>query len=437
MTTSPLATEDRSAASISRPRPWIRVCRYLVRRALEPMKNGRLTLHLPEGGAMEFGNGERGPRAEIFLRNDQFFTRGVLQGDIGFGEGYQAEDWDTPDLVSVIGWFCCNVSDSPTMSGSGVKDGRVGLMAATNRLRHALKRNSRQGSRKNIHAHYDLGNSFYQLWLDPTMSYSSALFEFPDQALEEAQRSKYERLCRAIQLKASDHVLEVGCGWGGFISHAVATRGCRLTAITISEQQRRFAAERIQREGLADRAEVLLMDYRDLPKLKRRFDKIVSIEMFEAVGDQYLATCISTLQQVLHPDGLLGAQFIVCPDRRHAELRGSTDWIQKHIFPGSLLLSLTRIGEVMRQTGDLWLHDLHDMGLGYAATLREWRMRFLSQLNAVRGLGFDDHFIRTWTYYLAYCEAAFAWRNITVVQAVWTRPNNRSLMAGDVASLGV
>jgi cyclopropane-fatty-acyl-phospholipid synthase len=392
------------------------------------MKNGRLVLRLPEGGRFEFGEGRDGPQAEIQLHNDRFFSRGVLGGKVGLGEGYQAGDWDSPDLTSVIGWFCSNMDGSPTRKNSLALQWTVNWLGSLERFRHAWNRNTLEGSRRNIRAHYDLGNRFYRLWLDPTMSYSSALFEFPDQELEAAQAAKYERLCRKLRIGSNDHVLEVGCGWGGFLSHAIRTRGCRVTAITISEEQKRYTQERMEREGLSDRARIELLDYRRIPSLKTQFDKIVSIEMLEAVGDEYLEECLSILQSALAPAGLLGAQFIICPDSRHQELRRSVDWIQKHIFPGSLLLSLDRTGEAIRRSGDLWMHDLEDIGLSYAETLRRWRLRFTDQLDEVRRLGFDDYFIRTWSFYLAYCEAAFAWRNISVVQAVWSRPNNRCLM---------
>ena len=209
-------------------------------------------------------------------------------------------------------------------------------------------------------------------------------------------------------------------------SHAVRTRGARVTTITLSEAQAAYCRDRFAREGISDRAEVRVIDYR---LVTGQFDKIVSIEMMEAIGDQYLEAYCQTVQRLLKPNGLFAAQFITYPDSRHAELRRGVDWIQKHIFPGSLLLSLNRVNQSMQQTGRLHLHSLHDMGLDYGRTLREWRQRFNQGLQEVRHQGFDDHFIRTWNYYLAYCESAFLWRNISVVQATWTAPNNRSLMS--------
>jgi cyclopropane-fatty-acyl-phospholipid synthase len=421
------ATVQEAVETSAPPRASLtdRACRALIFRAFAPMRRGRLTLRLPDGSLREFGTGEDGPLAEVSVRSSHFFRRCVVDGDIGFGESYQAGEWDSPDLCAVIAWFCANVEQAPTLSGSQNRGWFAALGGLANRLRHALNRNSLAGSKANIHAHYDLGNAFYSLWLDPTMTYSAALFEFPDQDLAAAQTAKYDRLCRELRLRPTDHVLEIGSGWGGFTEHAVRNYGCRVTTVTISEEQRKFAGERFARAGIADRAEVKLQDYR---LLTGQFDKIVSIEMLEAVGDQYLEAYFGKVQSLLTPHGLFAAQFITYPDSRYARLRDGVDWIQKHIFPGSLLLSLNRVGQAIQKTGSLSLHNLHDLGLDYAQTLRLWRGRFNGQLDAVRALGFDERFIRTWNYYLAYCEAAFAWRNISVVQATWTGPNNRSLM---------
>jgi cyclopropane-fatty-acyl-phospholipid synthase len=228
-----------------------------------------------------------------------------------------------------------------------------------------------------------------------------------------------------LNLKPGEHVLEIGSGWGGFSRHAATQYGCRITTVTISEQQFQYAQQLFQKEGLAGRVEIKLMDYR---QLKGQFDKIASIEMLEAVGDAYLETYFGKCHELLKKDGLLGLQMITCPDTRYDSLRRNVDWIQKHIFPGSLLLSVHRVNEALRRTGDLFLHDLFDLGLAYAETLQRWRMAFNKHGEQVRALGFDERFVRKWNYYLAYCEAAFAMRNISVVQAVYTRPNNSTLM---------
>ena len=420
--TSTAADSDSDSISGSTaPAPgWLdRWCEARVLGAFARMPRGRLSVRLPNGTTRVFGGSRPGPEAEMILRKPRFFRRGVFHGDIGFGEAYQDGDWETSDLAAVIGWFCANVDAAPCMSGSAGHDRRLGFLAKANRLRHLLNRNSLPGSRRNIRAHYDLGNEFYALWLDPTMTYSAALFESPEQDLAAAQAAKYERLCQQLRLRPQDHVLEIGGGWGGFACHAVRHHGCRVTTVTISEAQAVHAADRFVREGVAERARVRLQDYRHL---SGRFDHIVSIEMLEAVGDRFLETYFGKVQSLLHRHGRFAAQFITCPDARHAELRRGVDWIQKHIFPGSLLLSMNRVGQAIQRTGDLWLEDLHDFGRDYARTLRCWRDRFDSRRDAVLAQGFDERFLRTWNYYLAYCEAAFEWRNISVVQATWGRP---------------
>jgi cyclopropane-fatty-acyl-phospholipid synthase len=256
------------------------------------------------------------------------------------------------------------------------------------------------------------------------MTYSSAYFTTPGQGLRDAQIAKYDALCRKLHLQPGEHLLEIGSGWGGMACHAARHYGVRVTTVTISGEQFRFARERIEREGLAERVEVRLQDYR---RITGAFDKIVSIEMMEALGDRYLPTYFAKLHEVLKPGGLAALQYITVPDCRHAELRRGIDFIQKHIFPGSLLLSVGRVNEALNRTGDLFLHDLEDLGASYARTLHVWWENFNAQAAAVRALGFDERFIRKWNYYLQYCEAAFASRNISVVQAVYTRPNNRAL----------
>ena len=423
---NPSGRVSEAAQNQSSPRWLESIAQNLVTSLFQPMSEGHLRMVCPDGSTREFGTPGNTPSAEIHLRRWRFFTRCAIGGDIGFGEAYQDGDWETPDLAAVIAWFCANVEQAPSMSGSARKRLRFTLLNAANHLRHFLNRNSLTGSRSNIAAHYDLGNAFYSQWLDATMTYSAALFESPDQSLEAAQTAKYERLAQELRLKAGEHLLEIGSGWGGMASHAVHRHGVRVTTITLSEAQAAYCRERFEREGIADRADVRVIDYR---LLTGQFDKIVSIEMMEAIGDQYLETYCQSVQRLLKPNGIFAAQFITYPDSRHAELRRSVDWIQKHIFPGSLLLSLNRVNQSMQRTGCLHLHSLHDMGLDYGRTLRHWRVRFNQGLDAVRTQGFDDHFIRTWNYYLAYCESAFLWRNISVVQATWTAPNNRNLMS--------
>ena len=396
----------------------------VVMQSLAQMSLGCLHLELPDGTQKIIGQPGAKIYANVRITNWNFFKRCVLFGDVGFGEAFVDGDWDTDDISKVISWFILNVENSPAMSGSRGKKFLVNLLGQYNRLLHLLRPNSLETSRRNISEHYDLGNDFYKLFLDPTMTYSAALFETTAQSLEQAQVAKYDRLCRQLKLKAGEHVLEIGSGWGGFSRHAAKNYGVRITTVTISEEQFKYARELFQKENLADKVEIKLMDYR---RLTGQFDKIVSIEMLEAVGDAYLETYFAKCHEVLKPGGLLALQMITCPDSRHDSLRKNVDWIQKHIFPGSLLLSVHRVNEALRSTGDLFLHDLKDLGLSYAETLKHWRTTFNENEAAVRALKFDTHFIRKWNYYLAYCEAAFAMRNISVVQAIYTRPNNSTL----------
>ncbi len=411
-----LASSDARAPSI-----WQR----LVLRAFADMRRGGLRMEFPDGSTRVFGEPGAAVTAVIRVRRAEFFKRCVLHGDIGFGEAFVDGLWDTDDLTAVIAWFILNVEDSPAMSGSRKRAKAFNLLHGVNRLRHWLRRNSVRTSRRNIHEHYDLGNDFYALWLDPTMTYSSAHFVSPELTLEQAQVAKYDALCRKLRLKPTDHMLEIGSGWGGFACHAVKNYGCRVTTLTISEAQFNYAQQRFQREGVSDRVEIRLQDYRHVTG---QFDKIASIEMLEAVGDRYLETYFAKCHEVLKRDGLFGLQYITCPDARYDELRRGVDWIQKHIFPGSLLLSVGRVNLALNRTGDLFLHHLEDLGLSYARTLRTWREQFNARLPEIRAQRFDERFIRKWNYYLSYCEAAFAQRNITVVQAIYTRPNNRTLM---------
>lgn len=397
----------------------------LLLRSFKPFVHGELRLVYPDGRVRSLGDAGSGNHAEIRLRHpDAFFRRCVLFGNVGFGESYVDGDWDTPDIAAVISWFINNIAKT---QGAGASSSRVAftnLLRGWNRVLHLLRPNSVQTSRRNIAEHYDLGNEFYSLWLDRTMTYSSALFERPDQDLADAQHAKYEALCQKLQLEPTDHVLEIGCGWGGFCTHAAREHGCKVTAVTISKEQHRYATERVQREGLDHLVEVRLQDYRHI---EGRFDKIASIEMLEAVGDQFLETYFAKCAEVLKPDGLLAFQVITVPDTRFKNLRKGVDWIQKHIFPGSLLLSVERLNDAIRNTGDLFMHGLHDFGSSYAKTLALWHDLFNERWPEVSALGFDERFRRKWNYYLKYCEAAFATRNISVIQAVYTRPNNSAL----------
>lgn len=391
---------------------------------LSKMQRGRLLIRLPDGTEKIFGGLGSEPSAEIRVKDAEFFRYCVLYGPIGFAEAYMDGLWETGDLVAVIAWFIRNADESTVMEGSGRTDPRIGLLNLAHRAAHWLRPNSRRTSRRNIAEHYDLSNDFFRLWLDPTMTYSSAYWDRPGATLEDAQVRKYDVLCRKLRLQPSDSVLEIGSGWGGFSMHAAKNFGCRVTTVTISQAQFDEARARIAAAGMADRIDLRLEDYR---ALDGRFDKIASIEMLEAVGDKYLDGFFAQCHRLLKRHGLLGLQYITCPDSQYEVLRRGVDFIQRHIFPGSLLNSIGRVNVALNRTGDLFLHDLDDMGPYYARTLHVWRENFDRVLDAVRAQGFDETFIRKWDYYFAYCEAAFATRHISVVQAIYTRANNDTL----------
>lgn len=399
--------------------------RKIVLGSLKPLRRGALELALPGGRTQWFGGLDKRLSAHIEIRDEAFFRRCVLFGPIGFAESYLDREWETPDLTRVIAFFILNAEDSGAMATErGAKSAFFNVLDACNRALHARRPNSRAGARENIREHYDLSTDFFRLWLDPTMTYSSAVFDPPALSLEAAQIEKIDRLCRKLQIGPGDRVLEIGTGWGGFAIHAAKTYGCRVTTITISEAQLAEARARIAAAGLADRIDARLEDYRNV---RGRFDRIVSIEMIEAVGDRYLDEYFACCQRLLHPRGLLGLQMITCPDRQFRILRDGVDFIQKHIFPGSLLVSHARVTEAIHRTGALNLFDWEDIGPHYAKTLRLWAERFEERREAVRALGFDEWFLRKWRYYLRYCEAAFGTRHISVVQAIYSRPDNLAI----------
>jgi len=420
---------DASAIDAQRSRPS--AFRSAVIGALSGMGRGRLRLDMPGGATADFGAGPEAlplgvaGSARICVHREGFFRKCVLSGDIGFAESYIDGDWTTPDLVAVIGWFILNVDDAPTLSGSRLARGCVlNLLRLANRLGHRMRPNSRANARRNISEHYDLSNDFFSLFLDPSMMYSAARWTRPGLTLEEAQGEKNEQLCRKLRLSPDEHVLEIGTGWGGWALHAAQAHRCRVTTVTLSRQQHELASRRVAAAGLGDRVTVKLQDFREISGV---YDKVVSIEMVEALGHRYLPEFCRVAGRALRRDGLLAMQFITCPDARYRQFRRGVDFIQKHIFPGSLLLSLNRVNDLLSRESGLVAHGVEDMGADYALTLRRWSEAFAGRIGDVRSLGFDERFVRKWTYYLAYCEAAFALRNISVVQTVHTRPNNFSL----------
>jgi cyclopropane-fatty-acyl-phospholipid synthase len=385
------------------------------------MELGSLNLTLPNGEVIQLGENNAKISASIQIKNTSFFKRCVLYGDVGFGEAYVDGDWETDNITNVIKWFLLNVDNAPTVSGSDVTNFILNGLKFINKNFHQKRINSITGSKKNISEHYDLNNQFFSLFLDPSMTYSSAYFKEKGMTLEQAQLAKYHRLCEQLCLTASDHVLEIGSGWGGNAIYMAKNFGCKVTTVTISEEQYKLATEKVAKENLEDKISVLKKDYRTL---EGRFDKVVSIEMLEAVGAEYYETYFKKCAQLLKKDGIFALQVITSPDSRFESFKNGVDWIQKHIFPGSLLPSISAINTAVNKTSDFTLVDLKDIGLDYAHTLAIWHKAFNANLNEVKQLGFNDYFIRKWNYYLCYCEAAFAMRNINVMQMVYTRPNN-------------
>ncbi len=393
----------------------------IVLKFLSGMNRGMLNLRLSNGEQMILGSGEGDISCNIVVNNDEFYKRIILFGDIGFGEAYVDGLWDTDNITNVIKWILLNVENAPGLSGSKVQALSLNLLKLFNKLGHFKRENTINGSRKNIAAHYDLNNDFFASFLDPTMTYSSAYFYRDGISLQEAQLAKYERLCRQMHLKPGDHVLEIGSGWGGNAIYMAKNYGCKVTSLTISEEQHKLAVERVEEAGLSHKISIQLRDYRTL---EGKYDKIVSVEMLEAVGHKYLDAYFQKCQDLLTKDGILALQVITAPDSRYDSLRRGVDWIQKYIFPGSLLPSVAAINGAVNRTGDLTLIDLKDIGLDYAKTLKLWYDQFNAGLPRIKELGFDASFARKWNYYLCYCEAAFAMRNINTMQLIYTRPNN-------------
>ncbi|MFA6277583.1 MAG: cyclopropane-fatty-acyl-phospholipid synthase family protein [Pedobacter sp.] len=389
--------------------------------ALCKMNKGYLALTLPNGENLQIGNPNSNQKATLEVKDASFFKCVVLYGDIGFGEAYVNGLWETDNITNLIKWIILNIENAPSVSGSKVKSVGLNLFKWLNRIYHNNRSNSITGSQKNIAEHYDLNNDFFATFLDPSMTYSAAYFKTPELTLAEAQDEKYRRLCEQLHLKASDHVLEIGSGWGANAIFMAKNYGCKVTTVTISREQQKLGQERVAAAGLSNKIEIIIKDYRNI---EGQYDKIVSVEMLEAVGHNYLETYFAKCAEVLKPNGIFAFQVITSPDSRYDSLRRGVDWIQKHIFPGSLLPSVAVINKAINNTSDLTLVDLKDLGLDYAQTLKLWFVEFNRKLNEVKALGFDERFIRKWNYYLNYCEAAFEMRNINVMQMVYTRPNN-------------
>jgi cyclopropane-fatty-acyl-phospholipid synthase len=393
-----------------------RMARHLVLKSLAEIKNGYLVV-IDRDERWEFGQNGSDLAATIRVHHPDFYRRIAFGGTIAAGETYMDGLWNSNDLTALVRIMIQNQSAQKSLEG-----GLARLTVPLQRLLHRLNDNTRSGSRKNIAAHYDLGNDFYRLFLDPTMAYSCGFFEDRNSTLQEASTAKFDRICRKLGLAPGMQVLEIGTGWGGFALHASQHYGCHVTTTTISQQQHDLAAKRVAAAGLDDHITLLQQDYRDLTG---SFDRLVSIEMIEAVGHRHLSTFFRVCAERLKPDGAALIQAITMPDHVYNRYLDSPDFINRYIFPGSCCPSLHAISDAVARSSDLRLNNLEDLSSHYARTLREWRNAFHAQLGQVRSMGFDERFIRMWEYYLCYCEGGFAERFTGVVQLLFSKPGYR------------
>ena len=392
---------------------------------LSTLRRGRLVL-TENGRVHEFGDDEPGfPPAEIRVEDDRMWVSTALRGSVGVGEAYARGWWTSPDPVAVIRLFVRNLETL-----DGVEGGLAKLSKPVLALYHRMRSNTESKSRDNISAHYDLSNEFFQLVLDPTMAYSCGIFETEESTMEEASFEKMDRLCRKLELKPGERLVEIGTGWGALAIHAAREYGVHVTTTTISERQHALAKKRIAEAGLEDRITLLFEDYRNLPKWREengqpRFDKLVSVEMIEAVGHQFFDSFFRTCSDLLAPHGRMALQAITIRDQGYESAKRSVDFIQRHIFPGSCIPSVTALCGSMTRSGELRLADLEDIGPHYVKTLATWRRNLHAHWEEAKELDLDDTFLRLFDFYFAYCEGGFAERHISTVQMMLEKPDAR------------
>jgi cyclopropane-fatty-acyl-phospholipid synthase len=410
-------SSPRHLAGTVKPSTLDGLARRIVLRQLERLDRGQLRL-TDGANSYRFGSADRsGIAVHITVSDPRFYSELAFGGSIGGGEAYMHGYWHCDDLVALVRLLLQN---RPVLDG--MEGGAARFTIPLQKLFHWVNRNTHEGARRNIAAHYDLGNDFFSLWLDETMMYSSAIFERPEMSLHEAQQARLDRICQKLQLRPDDHVVEIGTGWGGFALHAARNYGCRVTTTTISAEQYELAWQRVVDAGLHDRITLLLEDFRDL---EGQYDKLVSIEMIEAIGHDLFAPYFRKCSELLKPDGAMLIQAITIADQQYEEYRKSVDFIQRYIFPGGHLPSAAVMSDTVARHTDMRLLGLEDIGLHYATTLNRWRKNFTAQLDRVRRMGYPDPFIRMWEYYLCYCEGAFLERAISDLQIVFSKPQCR------------
>ena len=384
----------------------LKVWERAVCRMADRIVTGSLTLTFPKGGFYRVDRQNGGTQAQLFLKNPRPIWRLATSGDLGFARSYIDGDWDSPDIGALMTLALENEHALSPVTRTSAIWGKLAY------LKHRSRANTKRGSRKNIAYHYDLGNDFYSLWLDETMTYSSAFYQHPDASLAEAQNAKYDRIIKELEIGPNDRVLEIGCGWGGFAEYAASTTGCHVTGITLSAEQAKFATERLAKAGLADRTEIRIEDYRDT---KGSYDRIVSIEMFEAVGQENWPRYFETVRDRLKSGGRAMIQTITIEDHRFEGYSRNADYIQTYIFPGGMLPSFSTFREAAHNAG-LAVKDWAAFGTHYAKTLRIWDNDFSANWDRIRDMGFDERFKRMWRYYLHYCAAGFSVGCIDVMQ---------------------
>ncbi|MER2493510.1 cyclopropane-fatty-acyl-phospholipid synthase family protein [Catenovulum sediminis] len=417
-------SDTHTAGSMLAESPFTKIARNLVLNKLEKLEHGCLILK-ENGNIYQFGMANSALKVELTIEQSRFYQLIMLDGSIGAAEAYMAGMWTVDDLTALVRLFVLNENTLDQ-----IESGYTNVLMPVRKLAHWLNRNNKSNAKRNISAHYDLGNDFYQLFLDPSMMYSSAIYPNENTSLEQASQLKLKHICDKLQLDDSHHLLEIGTGWGGFAIYAAQYTNCKVTTTTISDAQYRYALEAVKQAGLENKITVLKKDYRELTGL---YDRIVSIEMIEAVGHQYYQTYFEQCSSLLKKNGQMLIQAITIADQRYRYYLSHVDFIQKYIFPGGCLPSIEELAKQVSHSTDMVMRNLEDIGLHYAQTLNDWRVRFFNNIEQVKKLGYSKEFQKMWEFYFCYCEGAFRERAISTVQVVLAKPQNRSVSASSLS----